>query len=61
MAKTLKIKLVRSLIGKSKVQRATIKSLGLSKPYQVVTQPDNPQTRGKLEKVSHLVEVEQGE
>ncbi|WP_353893448.1 50S ribosomal protein L30 [Proteinivorax hydrogeniformans] len=60
MANTLKIKLVRSLIGKSKDQRATVKSLGLHKLNQVVTQPDNPQTRGKLDKVSHLVEIVEG-
>ena len=58
MAKTtLQIKLVRSLIGCKDAQIATAQSLGLKKIGDVVTQPDNAQTKGKLNKISHLVEV----
>lgn len=51
------IKLVKSLIGRKKDQIATAHSLGLRKIGQVVTQPDNEQTKGKINKISHLVEV----
>ena len=58
MAKnTLQIKLVRSLIGCKDTQIATAQSLGLKKIGDVVTQPDNAQTKGKLNKIGHLVEV----
>lgn len=51
------IKLVKSLIGRKKDQIATAHSLGLRKIGQVTTQPDNEQTKGKIAKISHLVEV----
>ena len=51
------IKLVKSLIGSKKDQIATANSLGLRKIGDVVTQPDNEQTRGKVAKISHLIEV----
>lgn len=53
----LKIKLVKSVIGSKQDQIATVKSLGLKKIGDVVTQPDNAQTKGKIAKVIHLVEV----
>lgn len=53
------IKLVKSLIGRKKDQIATAHSLGLRKIGQVVTQPDNEQTKGKINKISHLVEVKE--
>ena len=55
--KTLKIKLVKSLIGRKENQILTAKSLGLSKIGKVVEQPDNEATRGKINTISHLVEV----
>lgn len=51
------IKLVKSLIGRKKDQIATAQSLGLKKIGDVTTQPDNAQTQGKIDKISHLVEV----
>ena len=54
---TVQIKLVKSLIGSKKDQIATAESLGLRKIGNSTTQPDNPQTRGKIKKISHLVEV----
>ncbi len=51
------IKLVKSLIGRKKDQIATAQSLGLKKVGDVTTQPDNEQTKGKINKISHLVEV----
>ena len=51
------IRLVKSLIGRKKDQIATAQSLGLKKIGDVTTQPDNAQTQGKINKISHLVEV----
>ncbi len=51
------IKLVKSLIGRKKDQIATAQSLGLKKIGDTTTQPDNAQTQGKINKISHLVEV----
>jgi len=51
------IKLVKSLIGRKKDQIATAQSLGLKKVGDVTTQPDNPQTQGKINKIIHLIEV----
>ena len=51
------IKLVKSLIGRKKDQIATAQSLGLRKIGDSTTQPDNAQTQGKINKISHLIEV----
>lgn len=52
-----KIRLKKSLIGSKDYQIATAHSLGLRKVGQVVTQPDNDATKGKIKKISHLIEV----
>jgi large subunit ribosomal protein L30 len=54
---TKKIKLVKSLIGRKKDQVATAASLGLKKVGDVTVQPENEATLGKIQKISHLVEV----
>ena len=54
---SIQIKLKRSTIGCKENQIATVKALGLRKIGQTVTQPDNACTRGKIAKISHLVEV----
>ncbi len=53
----LEIKLIKSLSGRGKKQIATADSLGLRKIDDVTVQPDNEQTRGKINTISHLVEV----
>lgn len=53
----LKIKLVKSLVGRKDSHIATAKSLGLRKIGTVVAQPDNEATQGKIKKISHLIEV----
>ncbi|AEF93134.1 ribosomal protein L30 [Desulfotomaculum nigrificans CO-1-SRB] len=58
MAK-LKITLVRSLIGKPETQRKVVRALGLGKTNSVVEHNDTPQIRGMINKVSHLVKVEE--
>lgn len=52
-----KITLVKSLIGYKKDQIATANSLGLKKPGDTTVQPDNAQTKGKINKIIHLIEV----
>ncbi len=52
-----KITLVKSLIGRKKDQIATAESLGLRKIGDETVQPDNAQTQGKINKISHLIEV----
>ena len=51
------IKFVKSLIGRKKDQIATANSLGLKKVGDVSVQPENEATLGKIQKISHLVEV----
>ncbi len=55
----INVKLVRSLIGCKKDQIATANSLGLRKIGDAVAQPDNAATRGKINKIKHLVEVQE--
>jgi len=55
----INVKLVRSLIGCKKDQIATANSLGLRKIGDTTSQPDNAATRGKINKIVHLVEVEE--
>lgn len=55
----IKVKLVRSLIGSKKDQIATAHALGLHKIGDQRMQPDNVQTKGKVAKITHLIEVEQ--
>jgi len=57
MAKNIKIKLIKSLAGRHDKHIATAKSLGLTKIGNETTQPDNPQTRGKIEKIRYMIEV----
>ena len=58
MAK-LRVKWVKSAIGYSKDQKATIRALGLRKLQQTVEHEDHPALRGMIRKVSHLVKVEE--
>lgn len=53
----LKIKLVKGLAGRKDKHIATAYSLGLKKIGQVVLQPDNDATKGKINAISHLIEV----
>lgn len=57
--KTLKITLVKSPIGYSVRQKATIKALGLHRMNQTVEQNDTAVIRGMIDKVSHIVKVEE--
>lgn len=57
--KVLRITLVRSPIGYSQRQKATVRALGLRRMHQTVEQEDTPVIRGMIAKVSHLVRVEE--
>lgn len=57
--KIVRITLIKSPIGYSKVHKDTIRALGLRRMHQTVEQVDSPTLRGMLYKVSHLVMVEE--
>ncbi len=58
MAK-LRITYSKSSIGYKKDQKGTIRALGFTKLNQTVEHDDNPVIRGMVQKVSHLVTVEE--
>ena len=57
MAKTIEIKLVKSLYGRLAKHKATAEALGLRKIGDVTTQPDNAATRGKIASIGYLLQV----
>jgi large subunit ribosomal protein L30 len=59
MAEKLMITLVKSTIGAQPAQRKTAEALGLTKLHKTVEQKDNAATRGMINKISHLVKVEE--
>ena len=58
MAK-LRITWVKSSIGYAKVQKKTLKALGFHRLNQTVTHDDCPSIRGMVNKVRHLIRVEE--
>jgi large subunit ribosomal protein L30 len=54
---TIKIKLVKSTIGALPKHRRTVEALGLRKIGQVIEKQDNPQMRGMVNQVNHLVKI----
>jgi large subunit ribosomal protein L30 len=61
VAKTLKVTLVRSIIGLSPKQEATVKALGLRRIRQVVEHDDTPTIRGMIRMVPFAIQVNEGE
>lgn len=59
MAKQLKITWSKSTIGYPETQRLTIQSLGLRKLQHTVIKEDTPELRGQINKVRHLIVVEE--
>ncbi|RYM32478.1 50S ribosomal protein L30 [Brumimicrobium glaciale] len=57
MAKTVKIKLVRSAINRTQRQKDTVKALGLRRMNHTIEKEATPQVMGMIAKVQHLVEV----
>ncbi len=60
-AKKLRITYVKSSIGYSRQQKDTVRALGLTHLGQAVQQDDTPVLRGMLDKVRHLVQIEDDE
>ncbi len=58
MAK-LKIVQVRSAIGRQKIQKVTLRTLGIHRLHEVIIHEDTPQIRGMINKVGHLLKVEE--
>ena len=58
MAK-LRITWVKSSIGYAEVQKRTLKSLGLKRLNQTVTHDDHSSIKGMINRVKHLVKVEE--
>lgn len=58
---TVKIRYLRSCIGRPERQRKVLRGLGLRKLNQVVERPDTVEIRGMVNKISHLVEIVDGE
>ena len=56
----LEVTLKKSIIGSKKDKIATANALGLKKIGDKSVQPDNPQTQGKIKKISHLLDVKEG-
>ena len=57
MAKTIRIRQVRSPIGYNKKQREVLRGLGLRRIRHEVEREDSPAVRGMVFKIRHLVEV----
>jgi len=56
---TLEVRQVKSGIGYNRRQKLTLRALGLGQVGRVRVLPDNPQVRGMLGKIPHLVEVDE--
>ncbi len=57
MANTVKVKLVKGLIGTREDHRATVRGLGLRRVNSVRELQDTPAVRGMITKVAYLVKV----
>ena len=57
--KKIRVRQVRSGIGYDKTQKATLRALGLNRIGRSRELTDNPQVRGMINKVSHLVVIEE--
>ncbi len=55
---TLKVTQIGSAIGRRKDQRATLIGLGLNKMHRTRELEDTPSVRGMIEKIKHLVRIE---
>jgi large subunit ribosomal protein L30 len=58
VGRTIKVTLVRSLIGTPRVQRETAKGLGLRKPQSSAVLKETPAVRGMIRKIGYALKVE---
>lgn len=56
-SKTIKVTLVKGMIGVTKTHKATAVALGLRKRNQTVEKPDTPEIRGMINTIRYMVEV----
>ncbi len=59
MSKVVKITLKKSGIGWPEAQRQVLRGLGLTRTGKMVVRKDTPEIRGMINKVIHLVEVQE--
>jgi large subunit ribosomal protein L30 len=57
MEKTVRVKWIKSTIGRIEDQKKTIRALGFKRLQQTLTLPDRPEIRGMINRVIHLLEV----
>ncbi|MDR1849887.1 MAG: 50S ribosomal protein L30 [Zoogloeaceae bacterium] len=57
--KSLKVTLVKSIIGTKESHRATVRGLGLRRLNHTVTLADTPEIRGMIRKVAYLLKCEE--
>ncbi|MGS0741871.1 50S ribosomal protein L30 [Glaciimonas sp. GG7] len=57
MIKTVKVQLIKGLIGTRETHRATVRGLGLRRVNSISELQDTPSVRGMINKVSYLVKV----
>ncbi len=55
----LKVKQIRSTNGEWEEHRKTVRALGLRRIRDTIIHDDTPQIRGMIDKVQHLVEIEE--
>lgn len=56
---TIKIKLIKSPIGRPFTHKRTVEALGLKKIGQIVEHEDSPSIRGMIHKIDYMLEVEE--
>ncbi len=56
-SKMIKVRQVRSAIGRPRGQREVLRSLGLRRIRHTVEREDSPAVRGMVAKIPHLVEI----
>jgi large subunit ribosomal protein L30 len=59
MAGSVKVTLVRSMIGRPESHRRVLRGMGLNRLNKTVELKDTPEIRGMINKVSHLVRTEE--
>lgn len=55
----IRVTLIKSPIGFTKDQKATVRALGLHRMHQTIEHKDTPALRGMLTKVVHLLRIEE--
>ncbi|MHB8921110.1 MAG: 50S ribosomal protein L30 [Halothiobacillus sp.] len=56
---TVRVKLIRSTIGRLAAHKACVRGLGLLRMNQVVEVIDTPENRGMINKVTYLLEIQE--